>query len=104
MLGPTIDEDNIVEDIGYSEAIMHLLSISWKVFFALIPPRRLMHGWLAFVVALIFIGIVTGIVGEFANLLGCTVGLRQSVTAISFVALGTSLPDTFASKTAAENS
>ena len=29
---------------------------------------------------------------------GCTMGLRSSVTAITFVALGTSLPDTFASK------
>jgi solute carrier family 8 (sodium/calcium exchanger) len=32
---------------------------------------------------------------------GCTVGLKDSVTAITLVAMGTSLPDTFASKTAA---
>ena len=30
-------------------------------------------------------------------------GLLDAVTAITFVALGTSLPDTFASKTAAQN-
>ena len=33
----------------------------------------------------------------------CSMGLQKSVTAITFVALGTSLPDTFASKTAAVN-
>ena len=31
----------------------------------------------------------------------CAIGLKDSVTAITFVALGTSLPDTFASKAAA---
>jgi solute carrier family 8 (sodium/calcium exchanger) len=40
-------------------------------------------------------------VGEVATIFGCVVGLKPSVTAITFVALGTSLPDTFASKTAA---
>ena len=40
-------------------------------------------------------------IGDLANLLGCTLGLKTSVTAITFVALGTSLPDTFASKSAA---
>jgi hypothetical protein len=31
---------------------------------------------------------------------GCALGIRDSITAITFVALGTSLPDTFASKAA----
>lgn len=34
---------------------------------------------------------------------GCVCGIEDSVTAITFVALGTSLPDTFASMTAAKN-
>merc|ERR1719296_366380 len=37
-----------------------------------------------------------------AELLGCVVGISEGTTAITFVALGTSLPDTFASKTAAQ--
>merc|ERR1712156_577135 len=41
------------------------------------------------------------IVGDLAGIFGCLVGLKDSVTAITFVALGTSLPDTFASKSAA---
>ena len=49
-----------------------------------------------------FIGILTGIVGDVAGVFGCLIGLSAPVTAITFVALGTSLPDTFASKQAAE--
>jgi len=37
-----------------------------------------------------------------ASLLGCSVGLSDEITAFTLVALGTSLPDTLASKTAAE--
>merc|ERR1719401_2333199 len=40
-------------------------------------------------------------VGDLANLVGCTLDIKPEITAITFVALGTSLPDTFASKTAA---
>lgn len=36
--------------------------------------------------------------------MGCVVGIDESVTAITLVALGTSLPDTFASMTAARSS
>jgi solute carrier family 8 (sodium/calcium exchanger) len=53
--------------------------------------------------SLVMIGIVTFIVGEIATVLGCALGLKESVTAITLVALGTSLPDTFASMTAAKN-
>lgn len=35
---------------------------------------------------------------DLAMLFGCAVGLEDSITAITVVALGTSLPDTFASK------
>ena len=83
------------------EAVLHFFSIGWKVLFAFIPPTRYLGGWLAFIIALTFIGLVTAVVGEFANLFGCAVGLKQAITAITFVALGTSLPDTFASMQAA---
>merc|ERR1719367_1820861 len=46
------------------------------------------------------IGLLTAIVGDLAGIFGCLVGLKKTVTAITFVALGTSLPDTFASKSA----
>lgn len=102
MLGPTIDEENNMEEIEGSQAIYHFFAIGWNVFFALIPPRRYGHGWFAFFIALAGIGICTAIVAEFAGLLGCAVGLKESVTAITLVALGTSLPDTLASKISAQ--
>lgn len=61
----------------------------------------MLGGWACFGGALSMIGIATFVVGEFANLFGCSLGILTPVTAISFVALGTSLPDTFASMQAA---
>ena len=58
----------------------------------------------AFFVALTFIGTITAVVAEVATVLGCTLGLEEAVTAITLVAVGTSLPDTFASMTAAKQS
>ena len=47
------------------------------------------------------IGLLTAIIGDLAGIFGCLIGLPAGITAITFVALGTSMPDTFASKTAA---
>ena len=38
------------------------------------------------------IGVLTAMIGDLASHLGCSVGLRDTVTAIVFVALGTSVP------------
>merc|ERR1711959_352650 len=54
-----------------------------------------------FILSLAFIGFTTFIIGEFAELFGCVLLIKPSVNAITFVALGTSLPDTFASMLAA---
>merc|ERR1719238_2457369 len=48
------------------------------------------------------IGVVTTVVGDMASLHGCCMGIPDDITAITLVALGTSLPDTFASKVAAQ--
>jgi len=82
--------------------IMHIIALPWKLFFALVPPTIYCDGKLCFCIALGGIALVTILVGDLANLLGCAIGLKTSVTAITFVALGTSLPDTFASMTAAK--
>lgn len=86
------------------EALLHFGCIGWKVLFAFIPPCEMGGGWPAFMVALIFIGTITAIVAEVATVLGCTLQLEEAVTAITLVAVGTSLPDTFASVTAAKQS
>uniref|UniRef100_A0A673HJW9 Sodium/calcium exchanger 1-like n=1 Tax=Sinocyclocheilus rhinocerous TaxID=307959 RepID=A0A673HJW9_9TELE len=81
--------------------VMHFLTVFWKVLFAFVPPTDYWNGWACFVVSIIMIGVLTAFIGDLASHFGCTIGLKDSVTAVVFVALGTSVPDTFASKVAA---
>ncbi|XP_043968921.1 sodium/calcium exchanger 1-like isoform X2 [Gambusia affinis] len=81
--------------------VMHFLTVFWKLLFAFVPPTDYWNGWACFVVSISVIGMLTAIIGDLASHFGCTVGLKDSVTAVVFVALGTSVPDTFASKVAA---
>lgn len=85
----------------YCDYFMHFVSVPWKLLFATIPPTDYWSGWACFLVSVILIGILTAITGDLASHFGCWVGLKDAVTAISFVAFGTSVPDTFASKVAA---
>ena len=88
------------EEPTTTDYVLHLFTFYWKFILAAIPPTRIASGWLSFFVALVFVGFLTALVGDFAKMFGCVIGLEDTVTAITFVALGTSLPDTFASKTA----
>uniref|UniRef100_A0A7E4UWF2 Sodium/calcium exchanger 1 n=1 Tax=Panagrellus redivivus TaxID=6233 RepID=A0A7E4UWF2_PANRE len=96
-----------VEDIdgdgslSVKEKILHYIALPWKLLFASIPPTDYYNGWVCFVISIVFIGLLTAVIGDVASMLGCTVGIKDSVTAITLVAMGTSLPDTFASKMAA---
>ncbi|XP_068088375.1 sodium/calcium exchanger 1 isoform X9 [Hyperolius riggenbachi] len=81
--------------------VMHFLTVFWKVLFAFVPPTEYWNGWACFIVSISMIGVLTAFIGDLASHFGCTIGLKDSVTAVVFVALGTSVPDTFASKVAA---
>ncbi|XP_057218050.1 sodium/calcium exchanger 1a isoform X3 [Triplophysa rosa] len=81
--------------------VMHFLTVFWKILFAFVPPTDYWNGWACFIVSIIMIGVLTAFIGDLASHFGCTIGLKDSVTAVVFVALGTSVPDTFASKVAA---
>ncbi|GMS79921.1 hypothetical protein PENTCL1PPCAC_2096 [Pristionchus entomophagus] len=95
-----MDEDGDGE-ITTRERVMHFISLPWKLIFATIPPTDYANGWLCFVVAIFMIGLLTAVIGDLASHFGCTLGIKDAVTAISLVAMGTSIPDTFASRTAA---
>jgi len=102
------DEDEDGEDGEGNESlpscmdyVMHFLCIFWKLLFAFVPPTDYCGGWACFMISLGFIAIQTAFIGDIASSFGCMIGLNDAVNAISFVALGTSLPDTFASKVAA---
>lgn len=90
-----------IENATGADYILHFLTFGWKIVFSLVPPPGLLGGWLCFFVSLGAIGVLTAIIGDLAAIFGCLVGLKDAVTAITFVALGTSLPDTFASRAAA---
>ncbi|KAM6434817.1 sodium/calcium exchanger 1-like [Liasis olivaceus] len=91
-------EDRLPSCFDY---IMHFLTVFWKVLFAFVPPTEYWCGWACFLVSICLIGVLTALTGDLASHFGCTIGLKDSVTAVVFVALGTSVPDTFASKVAA---
>ncbi|XP_062896802.1 sodium/calcium exchanger 1-like isoform X8 [Mobula hypostoma] len=101
--GEDDDDDECAEEKLPScfDYVMHFLTVFWKVLFAIVPPTEYWNGWACFVVSIIMIGVLTAIIGDLASHFGCTIGLKDSVTAVVFVALGTSVPDTFASKVAA---
>ncbi|XP_056366404.1 sodium/calcium exchanger 2 [Oenanthe melanoleuca] len=81
--------------------VMHFLTVFWKVLFACVPPTALLGGWAAFGVSILLLALLTALIGDLAAHFGCTLGLKDSVNAVVFVALGTSIPDTFASRVAA---
>ncbi|NXT41456.1 NAC2 protein, partial [Pelecanoides urinatrix] len=72
--------------------VMHFLTVFWKVLFACVPPTEYCNGWACFGVSILLIGLLTALIGDLAAHFGCTVGLKDSVNAVVFVALGTSIP------------
>lgn len=58
-------------------------------------PADIAGGYICFVVSIFGIGVVTAVIGDVASYFGCTLGIKDSVTAILFVALGTSIPGEF---------
>lgn len=91
--GDDDDEESSEEGLpSCCDYIMHFLTVFWKVLFAFVPPTEYWGGWACFLVSICIIGILTAVTGDLAAHFGCTVGLKDSVTAVVFVALGTSVP------------
>mmetsp|Transcript_86633 Transcript_86633/g.279762 ORF Transcript_86633/g.279762 Transcript_86633/m.279762 type:complete len:718 (-) Transcript_86633:179-2332(-) len=86
-----------------SDWIMHLISLPWKIMFGWCPPTAFFGGWLAFFVSLVGIAAITAGISDLAELFGCVVSLPDIVTAFTFVAMGTSMPDLFASLKSAQD-
>ena len=83
---------------GTGHYVYLILVFPWKLFVAFIPPTSILDGYPTFVISIFAIGIFTAVIGDVAKHLGCFLNLKDSVNAIAFVALGTSVPDTFASR------
>ena len=93
-LGEDDDDDECGEEKLPScfDYVMHFLTVFWKVLFAFVPPTEYWNGWACFIVSILMIGVLTAFIGDLASHFGCTIGLKDSVTAVVFVALGTSVP------------
>lgn len=96
------DPDAPPKQPSCGDYVMHVITVIWKIVFAIIPPTDYAKGYPTFVISILGIGLVTAFIGDIASHVGCTIGLKDSITAICIVALGTSVPDTFASKVAAQ--
>eukprot|EP00397_Hematodinium_sp_SG-2012_P004153 GEMP01004164.1.p1 GENE.GEMP01004164.1~~GEMP01004164.1.p1 ORF type:complete len:958 (+),score=81.04 GEMP01004164.1:227-3100(+) len=88
---------------SWPDFILHVATLPWKLLLATTPPVEFYGGWLRFLTSLLFIGLFTALINDMASLVGCALTIPDAVTAITFVALGTSLPDTFASMMAAQS-
>ena len=49
-------------------------------------------GWPAFFMSIFAIGVLTAVIGDVATHFGCISNIKDKVTAITVVALGTSVP------------
>jgi len=73
MLGPSLDEDDmVINQPSLMDALFHFSLITWKLVFALIPPVKSFGGWPAFFIALAMVGMITFVVGDVAEILGCS--------------------------------
>lgn len=81
-------EVQVVKPKSIAAYVTHYLMLFWKLLFAFVPPPTLYNGWACFIVSIIVIGLLTALIGDLASHFGCSIGLKDSVTAISIVALG----------------
>ena len=73
-----------IANASTGDYVAHFIAFPWKVLFAFLPPPHILGGWLCFCCSLFVIGILTAIVGDAAAIFGCLVGLKDSVTAITY--------------------
>ena len=79
----------------------YVLAFPWRLVIALLPPPGFLNGYISYFTYLGLMAIAAGLVGDCAHYLGCTVNIRDTITAITLIPIGMGLPDTFASRRAA---
>jgi len=89
-------------EASLTDRFWHYFTFPWNLLFCLVPPNGFFHGWAGFYVSLLFIAVLTAVISDLAELIGCVLQVPDVCTAITFVALGTSMPDLFASLSAAK--
>ncbi|KAG2427143.1 hypothetical protein HXX76_012653 [Chlamydomonas incerta] len=96
------DEPDEGEKVSWAGLILQYINITWKLLlFLLVPPAEWRGGYPCFFAALGAIVGIVYLVNEAGSLFGCIIGLKEVMVGVSIVAVGTSLPDTLASRIAA---
>jgi len=90
------------KEASWKDWIFHILTLPWKLLFVSVPPTHFFGGWACFLGSLLGIAFLCALLSDLAEMFGCVLEIPEMVTAISFVALGTSMPDLFASLSAAK--
>uniref|UniRef100_A0A7C9EGF0 Sodium/calcium exchanger membrane region domain-containing protein n=1 Tax=Opuntia streptacantha TaxID=393608 RepID=A0A7C9EGF0_OPUST len=88
--------------VRWARVVWHLVLLPWRVLFAFVPPYHVAHGWIAFICCLCFISGIAYVVTKLSDLISCVTGINPYVIALTALAAGTSWPDLWASKIAAE--
>eukprot|EP00931_Biecheleriopsis_adriatica_P029277 TRINITY_DN17399_c0_g1_i7.p1 TRINITY_DN17399_c0_g1~~TRINITY_DN17399_c0_g1_i7.p1 ORF type:complete len:759 (-),score=135.31 TRINITY_DN17399_c0_g1_i7:99-2327(-) len=71
-----------------------VLCAPWKCLYSvLVPPPEFFGGWLCLFAALLQIGVLAALLLDLAQLLGCMTGIRDTIVAMTLLALGTSTRD-----------
>lgn len=87
---------------GWGKLILHYVMFTWRIILCtIVPPAEWKGGYPCFIAALGTVVAIVYLVNEAGVLFGCVVGLKDIMTGISIVAMGTSLPDTLASRISA---
>jgi len=87
-----------------AEYALQALSLPWKLLVAAAcPPAGWRGGVPTFFATLLLVGACTTVISDLASILGCILAIPDPTTAVTLVAIGTSVPDTFASMIAAVN-
>ena len=99
--GAATDASGSPTPLTFANASLHYICITWKLLFAFGPPPQLGGGLPCFLACLVYMAAITYLITNIATMWGCAVGLSNQMTAITVLAVGTSLPDAFGSYQAA---
>ena len=97
MLHPSKNEKGIIVDVTSEEAALYFVTLGWKIVSNVCPPAHFAAGWPCFFIALIMIGLISFFLVEVSAMLCCVMGVKPGVLAITFISVGTAIPDVFAS-------
>lgn len=83
------------------DKILHWISLPWKMLFCILPPPHKFGGYPCCALSLCWIAVLTALIGDMATIFGHCLNMDPITTGFTILAIGTSLPDTFASRIAA---